>query len=100
MNSLILHHYTMSPFSQKIRSMLGYTGIQWQSVITREMPPRPLLETLTGGYRKIPMAQIGADIFVDTRTIAAEIALEFPQGSRRRERAAQRNTALTLWGFD
>ena len=74
MNSLILHHYAMSPFSQKMRSMLGYTGIQWQSVITREIPPRPLLETLTGGYRKIPVAQIGADIFCDTRTIAAEIA--------------------------
>ena len=74
MTSLILHHYPMSPFSQKIRTMLGYANVQWLSVITREMPPRPLLERLTGGYRKIPVAQIGADIFCDTRTIAAEIA--------------------------
>lgn len=74
MPALILHHYPMSPFSQKIRSMLGYTALHWQSVITREMPPRPLLEQLTGGYRKIPVAQIGADIFCDTRIIAAEIA--------------------------
>lgn len=74
MHSIILHHYAMSPFSQKTRSMLGYAGLQWQSVITREMPPRPLLETLTGGYRKIPVAQMGADIFCDTRTIATEIA--------------------------
>lgn len=74
MNTLILHHYAMSPFSQKSRSMLGYAGLQWLSVITREMPPRPFLEHLTGGYRKIPVAQIGADIFCDTRTIATEIA--------------------------
>ena len=74
MSDLILHHYAMSPFSEKIRLMLGYSGLQWQSVITREMPPRPQLAPLAGGYRKIPVAQIGADIFCDTRTIAAEIA--------------------------
>lgn len=74
MSDLILHHYPMSPFSEKIRVMLGYTRLDWQSVITREMPPRPQLAILAGGYRKIPVAQIGADIFCDTRTIAAEIA--------------------------
>lgn len=74
MSDLILHHYAMSPFSEKIRAMLGYTGVPWQSVITREMPPRPHLELLAGGYRKIPVAQIGADIFCDTRTITGEIA--------------------------
>ncbi len=74
MTNLILHHYPMSPFSEKIRAMLGYAGLQWQSCITREMPPRPLLERLAGGYRKIPVAQIGADIFCDSRIIAAEIA--------------------------
>tara|TARA_R110002110_G_scaffold92420_1_gene241221 strand:- start:993 stop:1922 length:930 start_codon:yes stop_codon:yes gene_type:complete len=71
---LILHHYAMSPFGRKIRSMLGYAGLDWQSAITREMPPRPVLAQLAGGYRKIPVAQIGADIFCDSRTIAAEIA--------------------------
>lgn len=74
MSALILHHYPMSPFSEKIRVMLGYTQLDWQSVITREMPPRPMLAILAGGYRKIPVAQIGADIFCDSRTIAAEIA--------------------------
>lgn len=74
MTELILHHYPMSPFSQKIRSMLGYTGAQWRSALTREVPPRPVLEALAGGYRKVPIAQIGADVFCDTRIIAAEIA--------------------------
>jgi len=74
MPDLILHHYPMSPFSEKIRPMLGYAGLSWQSVAVREMTPRPKLEALTGGYRKIPVAQIGADVFCDTRTIAREIA--------------------------
>jgi len=74
MTDLILHHYPMSPFSQKTRSMLGYANLPWQSVITREMLPRPHLQTLAGGYRKIPVAQIGADIFCDSHSIASEIA--------------------------
>lgn len=74
MTDLILHHYPMSPFSEKIRVMLGYAEQPWLSCLTREMPPRPLMEALTGGYRKIPVAQIGGDIFCDSRIIAAEIA--------------------------
>jgi glutathione S-transferase len=72
--SVILHHYEYSPFSEKVRAMFGYTGLEWQSVIVREFPPRPGLDELTGGYRKIPVGQIGADLFCDTRTISAEIA--------------------------
>lgn len=74
MSALILHHYPMSPFSEKIRLMLGYAGLSWQSVQVRELPPRPELAEMVGGYRKIPVAQIGADLFCDTRTIATEIA--------------------------
>ncbi|PCJ45159.1 MAG: glutathione S-transferase [Moraxellaceae bacterium] len=74
MTAVILHNYHMSPFSEKIRAMFGYTQIQWSSVRTKEMPPRPLLQPLTGGYRKIPVMQIGADVFCDTRTITTELA--------------------------
>ncbi|QSP94711.1 glutathione S-transferase family protein [Marinobacter salinisoli] len=74
MSDLVLFHYPMSPFSEKIRALLGYAGLSWQSVRVEEMPPRPVLDTLAGGYRKIPVAQSGADIFCDTRTIAREIA--------------------------
>lgn len=71
---LILHNYPISPYSQKIRAICGYTQLSWYSVKTAEAPPRPKLEPLTGGYRKIPVAQIGADIFCDTRIITREIA--------------------------
>ncbi|HBC20217.1 MAG TPA: glutathione S-transferase family protein, partial [Alcanivorax sp.] len=53
MSDLILHHYALSPFSEKVRAMLGYAGLDWQSVTVREMPPRPMLAPLAGGYRKI-----------------------------------------------
>lgn len=74
MSNLILHHYPMSPFSEKIRAMLGYSQLAWQSALTREMPARPTVAALAGGYRRIPVAQIGADIFCDSKSIAAEIA--------------------------
>ncbi|RBP51736.1 glutathione S-transferase family protein [Arenicella xantha] len=71
---MILHHYDLSPYSEKIRLMFGYTGLAWQSAISPPMPPRPIVDPLVGGYRRIPVAQIGADLFCDTRIIAAEIA--------------------------
>ena len=72
--SLILHHYSMSPFSEKIRAVLGYTGLPWHSVQVPEMPPRRALKPLAGDYRKIPVAQLGADVFCDSRIISSEIA--------------------------
>lgn len=74
MQELVLYHYAMSPFSEKTRAMLGYADLDWQSVTVREMPPRPTLDAIAGGYRKIPVAQNGADIFCDSRSIAVEIA--------------------------
>ncbi|HEX6591308.1 MAG TPA: glutathione S-transferase family protein [Moraxellaceae bacterium] len=74
MPEFILHNYATSPFSQKVRSMLGYAGLPWRAVTVREFPPRPHLEALAGGYRKVPVAQIGADVFCDSHLIAEEIA--------------------------
>ncbi len=74
MQEIILFNYAMSPFSEKVRAMLGYAGLSWQSVTVREMPPRKVVDILAGGYRKIPVAQIGADVFCDSRSIADEIA--------------------------
>lgn len=71
---MILHHYKVSPFSEKIRAMLGYSNMNWQSANSPAAPPRPIIDPLAGGYRRIPIAQIGADIFCDTRQISTEIA--------------------------
>lgn len=89
MSDIILHHYQFSPFAQKTRSMLGYAGLSWKSVIIKEMPPRPALEMLTAGYRKVPVLQIGADIFCDTRVIAAELARISGQSELQLEHTAE-----------
>lgn len=71
---MILHHYPMSPFSEKIRLMAGYCGLTWMSVMAPESPPRAIVDPLAGGYRRIPVAQVGADVFCDSRLICAELA--------------------------
>ena len=69
MSDLILHHYPTSPFAEKIRLMLGYKQLAWKSVFIPMIMPKPDLTALTGGYRKTPVLQIGADIYCDTALI-------------------------------
>ncbi len=71
---MILHHYESSPYAEKIRLMFGYTDSSWCSLLSPPWPPRPNVDPLSGGYRRIPVAQLGADIFCDTALIAQEIA--------------------------
>ncbi|HEX8818582.1 MAG TPA: glutathione S-transferase family protein [Archangium sp.] len=70
MSQLILHHYPRSPFSEKVRTLLGFKGLRWTSVIIPAIMPKPDVIALTGGYRKTPLLQIGADIYCDTALIA------------------------------
>ena len=69
MAEIILHHYELSTFSEKIRVAFGLKSLAWRSVDTPPAPPRPLLMPLTGGYRRIPVLQVGADIYCDTNII-------------------------------
>lgn len=73
-SSLILHHYQLSPFSEKIRLMLGAADLSWKSLLVSPLPPRPATDPLTGGYRRIPVAQFGADLVCDSQLIAEEIS--------------------------
>ena len=69
MPELILHHYPMSPFAEKIRLALGYKRLAWRSVTIPAVMPKPDLVALTGGYRRTPVLQVGADIYCDTALI-------------------------------
>ena len=66
---LILHHYPSSPFAEKTRLVLGYKGLAWKSVMIPSVMPKPDVVALTGGYRRTPALQIGADIYCDTSLI-------------------------------
>lgn len=69
MPDLILHHYPVSPFAEKIRRVLAFKRLPWTSVQIPMVMPKPDLLALTGGYRKTPVLQRGADIYCDTALI-------------------------------
>jgi glutathione S-transferase len=77
-STIILHNYDFSTFSEKVRTALGYKKLPWHSVDVPGLPPRPLLSPLTGGYRRVPVLQIGADIFCDTNIILPALDRLFP----------------------
>ncbi|MEO8836469.1 MAG: glutathione S-transferase, partial [Caldimonas sp.] len=66
MNELILHHYPTSPFSEKVRLVLGMKRMRWRSVHVPAVMPKPDVVALTGGYRRTPFMQIGADVYCDS----------------------------------
>jgi glutathione S-transferase len=70
MQRIILHHYPRSPFAEKIRLILGAKHLHWASVLIPSIMPKPDVVALTGGYRKTPILQLGADIYCDTALIA------------------------------
>jgi glutathione S-transferase len=78
MSELILHHYPNSPFSEKVRLVLGFKGIEWRSVIVPSMMPKPDVAALTGGYRRTPFMQIGADIYCDSALMCRVIDTLYP----------------------
>jgi glutathione S-transferase len=66
---LILHHYPESPFSEKVRLILGHKKLAWKSVKVPAVLPKPDVVALTGGYRRTPFLQVGADVYCDTALI-------------------------------
>src|SRR5476649_2527490 len=79
MTDFILHHYAGSPFSEKVRVAFGLKQLDWKSVEVPNMLPKPDVMPLTGGYRKTPFLQIGADIYCDTQLMMLEIEKHAPE---------------------
>ena len=81
MSALILHHYPTSPFAEKVRLIMGYKKLSWQGVTIPMVMPKPDLMPLTGGYRRTPVLQIGADIYCDTSLICTMLDHVQPEPS-------------------
>jgi glutathione S-transferase len=79
MTELILHHYDFSNYSEKARVAMGFKSLRWKSVIVPPVVPKPDLTALTGGYRRAPVLQIGADVYCDTRMILRELERRHPE---------------------
>jgi glutathione S-transferase len=80
-SGLILHHYDFSNFAEKARLMLGFKGLAWRGVEIPPIAPKPNLTPMTGGYRRTPVLQDGADLWCDTRLIARELERRVPTPS-------------------
>ena len=97
MSDLILHHYSSSPFAEKARLMLGLKGLAWQSVTVPMMLPKPDVVALTGGYRRTPFLQVGADIYCDTALIAEVLEARQPSPSLFPAAVAGQARMLAQW---
>jgi len=79
MPDLILHHFDSSPFSEKVRLVLGLKKLAWRSVSVPMILPKPDVVALTGGYRRTPFLQIGADIYCDSALMCRVIDAVAPE---------------------
>ena len=97
MADLIIHHYPTSPFGEKVRLMLGYKKLAWKSVMIPMVMPKPDVVALTGGYRKTPILQIGADIYCDTALIADVLEHLQPEPTLYPEPSKGMSRTLAQW---
>ena len=81
MPDILFHQYDSSPFSEKVRVCLGIKQLAWGAVDQPIIMPKPELVALTGGYRRIPVMQIGADIYCDSQLIVRELERRYPEHS-------------------
>ena len=77
--TILLHQYENSPFSEKVRLALRLKNLAWSKVDIPTIMPKPDLIPLTGGYRRTPVLQIGGDIICDTALILREIEKRHPE---------------------
>ena len=97
MPDLILHHYPTSPFSEKVRLILGHKKLSWQSVNIPRIMPKPDVLALTGGYRRTPFLQIGADIYCDTALICDVLEHHQPEPTLYPEHLKGMARVLAQW---
>ena len=97
MADIILHHYPQSPVSEKVRKALGIKNATWRSVEIPRLPPKPDLMPLTGGYRRTPVLQIGADIYCDSQCIIRELERRIPEPTLYPKGAAGLPWAVSRW---
>ena len=97
MSDLILHHFAASPYSEKLRLVLGYKGLAACSVQVPLTMPKPDVQALTGGYRRTPILQIGADIYCDTALVCDVLEAVQPKPTLYPEGTAALGRMLAQW---
>lgn len=78
---IVFHNYPQSPVAEKVRVAFGIKNLTWRDVEIPRIPPKPMLTALTGGYRRTPVMQIGADIYCDSQCIIRALERRQPTPS-------------------
>jgi len=94
---ILFHNYPQSPVAEKVRVVFGIKNLTWRSVEIPRIPPKPMLTALTGGYRRTPVMQIGADIYCDSQCIIRELESRFSAPSIMPTSEAGLMWALSRW---
>ena len=97
MQPLVLHQYDQSPFSEKVRKLLAHKRLAWRAVEQPTIMPKPDLVPLTGGYRRIPVLQIGADVYCDSQLIARTLERLHPEPTIYPGGSEATCNAMALW---
>jgi glutathione S-transferase len=95
--TLLLHQYDTSPFSEKVRKVLAHKRLTWGAVEQPSIMPKPDLLPLTGGYRRIPVLQIGADVWCDTQAIVRVLERLHPEPTIHPDGGEATAGAWNLW---
>lgn len=76
-NQIILHQIKRSAYSEKIRLMLDMSGLDWLRVdAPAHTNKREVQRILVDGYsRRLPLLQVGADLYCDTDVITHQLSL-------------------------
>lgn len=100
-NDLIIHQYTSEPaFSVKTRLMLGFKNAEWFAVDHPTILPKPALAALTGGYRQIPVAQVGAEIHCGSELVMNLLESRIPKPSLTRNLGPGIGRGFQYWAED
>ena len=100
-HDLIVHQYSAEPaFSVKTRLMLGFKDAAWYACDHSTILPKPELGALTGGYRQIPVAQVGADIYCGSELVMDLLEMRIPEPSLTRRSGAGLGRGLAYWAED
>ncbi len=96
-SEIIFHNYPQSPVAEKVRVAFGIKGLDWRDVEIPRLPPKPMLTALTGGYRRTPVMQIGADIYCDSQCILRELEHRHPDPTLMPAKDAGLMWCLSRW---
>ncbi|KAJ1326392.1 glutathione S-transferase N-terminal domain-containing protein [Microdochium nivale] len=75
---IVLYTYPGSPYGQRLVWYLNLRRIPFKTCLQPPILPRRDVELLGLNYRRIPLATIGRDVYLDTRLIVSKLEALYP----------------------